>query len=125
MDMDGFRVLVINEPRYYREVISSAVRMFRPNIEVITSEPEQLSDEGLIRLKPDLVICTSAMPPIRAHCFAWVELYPHGEPVAVACIDGHHPSTINEPELDDFVTIIDQVANEKAVGVGGLLRGDA
>ncbi len=121
--MDGFRVLVINEPRYYREVISSAVRMFRPNIEVITSEPEQLSDEGLIRLKPDLVICSSAIPPtIRAHCFAWVEIYPRGEPVAVACIDGH-PSTINEPELDDFVTIIDQVANEKAVGVGGLPGG--
>ncbi len=124
MDMDGFRVLVINEPRYYREVISSAVRMFRPNIEVITREPEQLSDEGLIRLKPDLVICSSAMPPIRAHRFAWIEIYPRAEPVAVACIDGRR-STINEPELDDFVTIIDQVAKEKAVGVGGLLRGDA
>jgi hypothetical protein len=31
---------------------------------------------------------------------------------------------MNEPELDDFLTIIDQVANEKAVGAGGLL-GDA
>jgi hypothetical protein len=50
-------------------------------------------------------------------------MYPRGEPVAVACIDGH-PSTINEPELEDFVAIIDQVANEKAVGVGGL-PGDA
>ncbi len=104
--------MAINEPRYYREVISSALRRFRPNIEVITREPE-LCDEGLISLKPDLVICSSAIPPIRAHCFAWVELYPRGEPVAVACIDGHH-STMNEPELDDFLTIIDQVANEKA-----------
>ncbi len=113
--MDGFRVLVINEPRYYREVISSAVRRFRPNIEVMTREPAELlcDDEGLIRLKPDLVICTSAIPPIRAHCPAWVELYPRGEPVAVACIDGH-PSIMNEPELDDFLTIIDQVENEKA-----------
>jgi hypothetical protein len=115
--------LVMCELRYYREVISSAVRMFRPNIEVISREPQELSDEGLIRLKPDLVICTSATPPIRAHCPAWVEMYPRGEPVAVACIDGH-PSTINEPELEDFVAIIDQVANEKAVGVGGL-PGDA
>jgi hypothetical protein len=118
--------LVMCELRYYREVISSALSRFRPNIEVITREPE-LSGEGLIRLKPDLVICTSAIPPIRAHCFAWVEMYPRGEPVAVACIDGHS-STINEPELDDFVTIIDQVANEKAVrvggGGGGLLLGD-
>jgi hypothetical protein len=123
--MDGFRVLVIIELRYYREVISSAVRMFRPNIEVISREPELCDDEGLISFKPDLVICTSATPPIRAHCFAWVELYPRGEPVAVACIDGH-PSTINEPELDDFVTIIDRVENEKAVRVGGgLLLGDA
>ena len=124
--MEGFRVLVINELRYYREVISSAVRRFRPNIEVISREPEQLcDDEGLISLKPDLVICTSATPPIRAHCFAWVELYPRGEPVAVACIDGHR-STMNEPELDDFLTIIDRVANEKAVRVGGgLLLGDA
>jgi hypothetical protein len=101
------------ELRYYREVISSALRRFRPNIEVITREPAELCDEGLIRLKADLVICSSAIPPIRAHCPAWVELYPRGEPVAVACIDGH-PSTINEPELDDFLTIIDQVANEKA-----------
>ena len=100
------------ELRYYREVISSAVRRFRPNIEVITREPE-LCDEGLISLKADLVICSRAIPPIRDHCPAWVELYPRGEPVAVACIDGH-PSTMNEPELDDFLTIIDQVANEKA-----------
>jgi hypothetical protein len=105
--------LVMCELRYYREVISSALRRFRPNIEVMTGEPELCDDEGLIRLKPDLVICSSAIPPIRAHCPAWVELYPRGEPVAVACIDGHH-STMNEPELDDFLTIIDQVANEKA-----------
>jgi hypothetical protein len=117
--MEGFRVLVMCELRYYREVISSAVRRSRPNIEVITREPPELCDEGLIRLKPDLVICTSAIPATRAHCFAWVELYPRGEPVAVACIDGHR-STINEPELDDFLTIIDQVANEKAVRAGGL-----
>jgi hypothetical protein len=114
--MDGFRVSVINELRSYREVISSAVRMFRPNIEVITREPE-LSDEELIRLKADLVICSIATPAIRAHCSAWVELYPGSEPVAVACIDGHR-STINEPELDDFLTIIDQVENGKVVRAG-------
>ena len=106
--------MVMCELRYYREVISRAVGRFRPNIEVMTREPAELcDDEGLISLKPDLVICTSAIPPIRAHCPAWVELYPRGEPVAVACIDGH-PSIMNEPELDDFVPIIDQVANEKA-----------
>ena len=118
--------MVMCELRYYREVISSAVRRFRPNIEVITGEPAELcDDEGLIRLRPDLVICTSVTPPIRDHCPAWVELYPRGEPVGVACIDGH-PSTMNEPELDDFVTIIDRVANEKAVRAGGgLLLGDA
>jgi hypothetical protein len=104
----------MNEPRYYREVISSAVSMLRPNIEVVTREPE-LCDEELIRLEPDLVICSSATPAIRAHCSAWIELYPCDETLVVACVGGH-PSTMNEPELDDFLTIIDQA--EKAVRAG-------
>ena len=36
------RVLLANVPRAYREVIASAIRALRPNLEVESTEPDEL-----------------------------------------------------------------------------------
>lgn len=104
--MEPFHVLVVNELRYYREVITNVVLVLRPDIEVRTAEPELL-DHELIHLDPDLVVCSRATPTIRTRCPAWVELYPDGEPLAVVCIGGQS-STVHDIELDGLLSIIDR-----------------
>ena len=104
--MDRFSVLVANELRYYREVIATAVLMLRPDIEVITAEPELL-DHELIHLRPNLVVCSRLTPTIQTRCCCWVELYPDGEPLAVVCLNGQ-ASTVNDIEFDGLVFIINQ-----------------
>lgn len=116
--MDPFRVLVIHELRYYREVISSAVRKLRPNIEVTTADPKLL-DQDLICFDSDLVVCSRATPAIQIRYSAWIELYPNGEPRAVACINGHR-STVNEIDLDGLLSIIDEAEKEKHKNFGQL-----
>lgn len=110
--MDRFRVLIANELRYYREVISDAVLMLRPDIEVITAEPGLL-DHELVRLEPDLVVCSRVTPAIRTRCCSWVELYPDGETLAIVCINGLG-STVNDIELDGLLSIIDQAEAQYA-----------
>ena len=106
MSMEPFHVLVVNEFRYYREVIANVVLMLRPDIVVRTAEPE-LFDHELSHLNPDLVVCSRATPTIRTRCSAWVELYPDGEPLGVVCIGGQS-STVHGIELDDLLSIIDR-----------------
>ena len=104
--MDKFRVVVLNEPRYYREVIASALSGFRPDIEVMTAGPELLGHE-LVRLDPDMVVCSNATSEIRGDGYAWVEIYRDEEPHAIAYIDGHS-SVVTDIELDDLLSIIDR-----------------
>ncbi len=99
--------MLANELRYYREVVAKAVLLLRPDIEVRTAEPALL-DHELIHFNPDLVVCSHATPTIRTRCFAWVELYPDGQPAAVVCIDGQI-STVHDIELDGLLSIIDRV----------------
>jgi hypothetical protein len=40
-------VLLPNEPRVYRESIDQVFRRLRPNVEVMTAEPEELEDRVL------------------------------------------------------------------------------
>jgi hypothetical protein len=40
-------VLLANEPRAYRESIAQVFRQLRPNVEVVTAEPDELEDRVL------------------------------------------------------------------------------
>jgi hypothetical protein len=44
-------VLLANEPRVYRGSIAQVFRQLRPNVEVMTAEPEELEDR-VLRLAP-------------------------------------------------------------------------
>jgi hypothetical protein len=103
---DSLRILIAHELLYYSEVIANAIRMLRPNLVMITREPEVLDHEISV-FGPDLVVCSLATPTIRDRCFAWVELYPGHEALAVVCINGQ-VSTVNDFELDDLLSIIDR-----------------
>ena len=98
--------MVANELCYYREVIAKTILMLRTDIEVIVMEPEIL-DHELIRLNPDLVVCSRVTLAIRTQCSAWVELYPDGEPLAIVYTNGQS-STVNDIDLDGLLSIIDR-----------------
>ena len=57
-------VLLANEPRAYRESIAQVFRQLRPNLEVITAEPDELEDR-VLRLAPEMVIFSEATGVVR------------------------------------------------------------
>jgi CheY-like chemotaxis protein len=67
------RVLLVNEPRSYREIFAGAFRVLRPHIEVVTAEPEEL-EEVASRLQPDAVVCSNTTPELRTAVGAWMEV---------------------------------------------------
>jgi hypothetical protein len=99
-------VLLANEPRAYRESIAQVFRQLRPNVEVVTAEPHELEDQ-ILRLAPEMVICSEATSFVREHVPVWVELYPGYGPRSVVGI-GEERSTIEEIQLSDLLSIVDR-----------------
>lgn len=72
------RILFANEPRAYREAFADAFRSLRPHAQVVTLEPEGLEAE-VLRLRPDVVVCSRTTPAIRAATRSWMEVRVEGE----------------------------------------------
>jgi hypothetical protein len=104
--MAGLRILLANEPRSYRETLSAAFRILRPNTEVIVIDPDEL-DAEVERLSPQLVICSHATLDVKARSLAWVELYPEHGSESVVSVGGKR-STMAGIELGDLLSIIDR-----------------
>jgi hypothetical protein len=68
-------ILLANEPRAYRESIAQVLGQLRPNVEVITAEPEELEDR-VLRLAPEMVVFSEEPGLVRERVPVWVELYP-------------------------------------------------
>jgi hypothetical protein len=102
------RALIANEPALYREVISAALKELRPDIEIFTSEPDDLEGEFL-RLLPQLVVCSRPTKLVEREAPAWIELYPGGSSHAVVKnIDGSC-RTIPEMDFDTLLSILDSI----------------
>jgi hypothetical protein len=97
-------VLLANEPRAYRESIAEAFRQLRPNVEVVTAEPEELEDR-VLRLTPEMVIFSEATVLVRERVPVWVELYPDYGPRSVVGV-GEERSTIEEIQLSYRIRLI-------------------
>lgn len=97
------RILVANAPRAYREAIAGALRMLLPGVGVLVTEPESLECE-VIRLRPDMVVCTKVTPLVEEAVPVWIDLYPNGESLAVISIDGRR-SVVSELEFADLLSI--------------------
>ena len=99
-------VLLANEPRVYRESIAQVFRQLRPNVEVVTAEPDEL-EEHVLRLAPDVVIFSEATGVVRERVPIWVELYPGYGPESVVGT-GKERSTIKEIQLSDLLSVVDR-----------------
>lgn len=106
--MNRSRVLVACQLRSYREAISAAFRVLRPDIEVFEAEEEDL-DREVDRLDPDVVVCSQLTARVEARTLNWVELYPRCGSLSVVNIGGER-STIEEIQLSDLLSIVDSAA---------------
>jgi hypothetical protein len=99
-------VLLANEPRAYRESIAQVFRQLRPNVEVMTAEPEEL-EECVLRLAPEMVVFSEATGLVRERVPVWVELYPEYGQRSVVGV-GEERSTIEEIQLSDLLSVVDR-----------------
>ncbi|MDQ3791298.1 MAG: hypothetical protein M3341_01375 [Actinomycetota bacterium] len=97
-------VLLTNEPRAYRESIAQVFRQLRPNVEVVTAEPDELEDR-VLSLAPQMVIFSEATGLVRERVPIWVELYPGYGPRSVIGV-GEERSTIEEIQLSDLLSAL-------------------
>ena len=102
-------VLLTNEPRAYRESIAQVFRQLRPNVEVVTAEPDELEDR-VLSLAPQMVIFSEATGLVRERVPIWVELYPGYGSRSVIGV-GEERSTIEEIELSDLLSIVDSTGS--------------
>lgn len=100
------QILVANEPRAYREALARAFCKLRPHLAVCEADPGQLSRE-VIRLQPDLVVCSELPALDYGKPCTWIQLYPEGDSRAVIFSEGRR-STVEEIELSDLLSIIDR-----------------
>jgi hypothetical protein len=98
-------VVLANEPRAYRESIAQVFRQLRPNVEVMTAEPEELEDR-VLRLAPEMVVFSEATGLVRERVPVWVELYSEYGPRSVVGV-GEERSTIEEIQLSDLLCVVD------------------
>ena len=102
------RILVGNEPRFYREVIAATLQELRPHLEVVIVEPEDL-DGAVVQCRPQIVLCSRLSEVVETRCLAWVLLYPHGEACVVISVAGRR-HTVPDPGLDGLLRVVDQTA---------------
>jgi len=104
--MDTMRVLVANEPRSYRDVIVAAFQEFRPHVEVMTADPEDL-DREILRVNPHLVVCSHLTEAVESYPLSWVMLYPNNETRTVISIGGEQ--TVGaDIEFNNLLSVIDR-----------------
>ncbi len=103
----GLRILIANEPRAYRETISTVIAQLRPCFEVFVVEP--LALERMLRLMaPDCVVCSGLTKTVELESPTWIQLYPEGEPHAVVSANGKH-SIYPDLDFDALLCILDRV----------------
>ena len=100
------RVLMVIEPRSYREVIGEAIRGLRPHLEVVIVEPDALEPE-MERLDPELVICSQPSIAAANGRPAWIEFRPYDQPAARIYVGGLHLE-LEEVELEDLLAAVDE-----------------
>lgn len=104
----GLRVLLANEPRSYRESIAAVLRQLRPAVHVEVVEPEAL-ESSVVRLLPDVAICSHVTGGVRERVPVWVELYPEHASHSVAS-EGGRLTEFDEIQLADLLSIVDRAA---------------
>ncbi|MGH3145639.1 MAG: hypothetical protein ACRDTR_07530 [Rubrobacter sp.] len=101
------RVLMANELASYRETIAFVLRELRPNVEVIEADSGVLNQQ-VLRVSPDLVICSRLTSLVRDRVPNWIELYPESQPYSTVCIEGER-RTVDDVHLSDLLSVVDRM----------------
>lgn len=104
---DALRVLLVNEPRAYREVLAAALQSLRPETRVTSAEPAMLEHQ-VQSFAPHLIIGSRLDPDYRRTVRAWVELYPDHGSLSWVGVDGRD-SPVDGMELGDLLVLLDRV----------------
>lgn len=103
--MERFRILIANEPRFYREVIAAGLKLQRAHIDVTAVDPADLAAD-VARLQPQLVVCSRLTDTIVAASPAWVLLPLDDRDAVVINLDGQR-TTSGPIEFHDLLSVID------------------
>jgi hypothetical protein len=105
--MGARRILVANELTSYRQTIAIVFRELHPNVEVLEVHPETL-DWEVVRLVPDLVVCSCVTAVVRERAANWIELYPECRPFSTFCIGGERRA-MEDVQLSDLLSVCARV----------------
>ena len=105
-------VLVANELASYRESFAAVLRYSFPDLEVFEATSADLNRE-VLRLRPELVICSRVTSLVRDRVPNWVELHPECQTFSTFCLEGEH-SLKEQVELSDLISIVDRSAARTA-----------
>ncbi len=105
-------MLVANELASYREGIAAVLRFSFPDLEVFEATSADLNRE-VLRLRPELVICSRVTSLVKDRVPNWVELHPACGSFSTFCLDGE--LTVKEQvDLSDLLSIVDRSAARTA-----------
>lgn len=105
-------VLVANELTSYRESIAAAMRVSLPDVEVFEATSADLNRE-VLRLRPELVICSRVTSLVEDRVPNWIELHPECGPFSTFCLDGER-SLREQVDLSDLISVVDRNATRTA-----------
>ena len=89
-----------NELASYRESLAAVFRFSLPDLEVFETDSANLNRE-VLRLRPDLVICSRVTALVQERVPNWIELYPECKPLSTFCVGGERftKKTVDLPDL--------------------------
>ncbi len=96
-----------DEYRAYGEAIASAIRGSRQRVEVAVAELGTLGAE-VVRLDPDLVICSRPNTVDPGGRPAWVELSADPDQPSRICVGGRRSESRN-PSFEELLSAIDEL----------------
>lgn len=96
-------ILVANELASYRESIAAVLRISLPDAEVFEADSADLNRE-VLRLRPDLVICSRVTSLVEGRVPNWIELYPDCDPHSTFSVRGER-YTKEQVDLDDLLAV--------------------
>jgi hypothetical protein len=105
-------VLVANELASYRESFAAVLRHSFPEIEVFEATSADLNRE-VLRLRPELVICSRATSLVRDRVPNWVELHPECQTLSTFSLEGER-FVKDQVDLSDLLSIVDRSAARTA-----------
>ena len=106
------KVIVAFEKAFhaYQEALAAAIRILRPDAEVMTIEPEKISGAAR-RFGPDVVIGSTFDEAEVEGVPVWVELSPDPSRASRVRMYGEYSEMVN-PTLDKLLAILEEATRE-------------